>query len=30
MEDGKKYVGDWKNDVKEGKGVITSNTGYKY
>ena len=29
-KDGRKYVGDWKNGIKEGKGILYYNNGDRY
>ena len=29
-KNGEKYEGDWKNDNKEGKGILYSNKGNRY
>ena len=30
MKNGDRYDGEWKNDNKEGKGILYSNKGDKY
>ena len=30
FKNGDKYEGDWKNDIKEGKGIYFFNNGDKY